>query len=374
MQKVIHSDNVKTAIQTLGWTQKDLAARLGVTGQAVTNWMKGTDFPRPDKLLKLAAALRLPFEQLVLKEASPHAPVIAFRTKANVKTTEEHILKAKAMGEMLRPLIEFLEPMPGKPSYIANPSLAHANLQALALELRQDLGKGEQAALRYQDLIGEFAENRAVLVPVMWGEKRDHRNALHILLPQERITFVFLNLDVYLEDFKFWMAHELAHVYTPELAGTNAGEDFADALAGSLLFPQALAQQAYSKAQHAGSKGALAVLQRFAQEHSISLNTVFGQVRRYAQEFKLAPLVCDERAIHAVRMKSRGEHVSAAMYKPAAPTPAEYMASAKNVFRSQFFEAMRRMIKSKNTGAGYIQQVMDIPMQDAMALHAELAR
>lgn len=42
MQKVIHSDNIKYAIQALGWSQKDLAAKLGVTGQAVTNWMKGT--------------------------------------------------------------------------------------------------------------------------------------------------------------------------------------------------------------------------------------------------------------------------------------------------------------------------------------------
>ena len=59
MHKVIHSDNVKTAIQARGWTQNDLAAQLGVTGQAVTNWMKGTDFPRPDKLLKLATTLKL---------------------------------------------------------------------------------------------------------------------------------------------------------------------------------------------------------------------------------------------------------------------------------------------------------------------------
>jgi hypothetical protein len=30
------------------------------------------------------------------------------------------------------------------------------------------------------------------------------------------------------------------------------------------------------------------------------------------------------------------------------------------------------MIKNKETGTGYIQQVMDIPMQDAIALHGEL--
>jgi len=32
-----------------------------------------------------------------------------------------------------------------------------------------------------------------------------------------------LNLDTHLEDFKFWMAHELAHVFTPALAGKDEG-------------------------------------------------------------------------------------------------------------------------------------------------------
>ncbi|MCZ3114980.1 hypothetical protein NYZ21_21315, partial [Acinetobacter baumannii] len=82
----------------------------------------------------------------------------------------------------------------------------------------------------------------------LWGEKQLHANALHIALPAERVTFVFVNLDTKLEDFKFWMAHELAHVYTPYMAGKEEGEDFADAFAGALLFPQPCAIEAYGDA------------------------------------------------------------------------------------------------------------------------------
>ena len=71
-----------------------------------------------------------------------------------------------------------------------------------------------------------------------WGALQNHKNALHILLPQERVTFIFLNLDTHLEDFKFWMAHELAHVFTPQLAGKDEGGDFADAFCGRLAVPQ----------------------------------------------------------------------------------------------------------------------------------------
>ena len=37
-------------------------------------------------------------------------------------------------------------------------------------------------------------------------------------------------------------------MYTPELAGKDEGEDFADAFAGALLFPKELAQLAYADA------------------------------------------------------------------------------------------------------------------------------
>ncbi|KZL36066.1 hypothetical protein VT47_24780 [Pseudomonas syringae pv. syringae] len=43
---------------------------MGVSAQSVTNWFKGKDFPRPDKLLKLATTLHLPFAQLVEPYAS----------------------------------------------------------------------------------------------------------------------------------------------------------------------------------------------------------------------------------------------------------------------------------------------------------------
>ncbi len=102
--------------------------------------------------------------------------------------------------------------------------------------------------MSYSHLIDQFGTNGAVVVPVLWGEKQNHKNALHILLPQEQVMFIFLSLDTRLEDFKFWMTHELAHIYTPGLAGTEEGEDFADALAGALLFPKSVAEVAYLQA------------------------------------------------------------------------------------------------------------------------------
>ncbi len=171
------------------------------------------------------------------------------------------------------------------------------------------------------------------------------------------------------------MAHELAHVYTPDLAGTDEGEDFADAMAGALLFPKSLAEAAYPQAvRQSTPAGEIRELQRHANAHSISLFSVFREINNYAKAHGLPSLRGKETDIHATRNSQRGKLVSESLFAPAPPEPAAYVAAAQNVFRSGFFPALQRMVKSKGTGAGYVQQIMDIPMQDAAALHGELGR
>ena len=374
MEKVIDREKIKKALQARGWTQKDLARELDVTAQAVTNWLQGTDFPRPNKLLKLATTLKLGFADLVVS-SSQGQPVIAFRKKGAAKTTDAHILKAVAMGSLLRPLVSFLPALPSLRVQISQPTTQYDMLQATALEVRKRLGLDGQAVLSYGHLIEQFVTNGAVIVPVLWGEKQNHKNALHILLPQEQATFIFLNLDTRLEDFKFWMAHELAHVYTPDLAGSEEGEDFADALAGALLFPKSIAEAAYPHVVRQSSiQGEIRELQRHAKAHSISLFSVFCEIKRYAKAHSLPTLRCKDFDIHAVRNSQRGKLISEVLFEETPPEPAAYIAAAQTVFRSVFFSAVKKMIKDQGTGPGYLQQIMDIPMSDAAILHRELSR
>lgn len=373
MEKVIHSESVKDALAALGWSQKRLAEEIGVTSQAVTNWLKGVDFPRPDKLLKLATSLGLSFDKLVTLTAKQ--PVVAYRKKGGAKTTEKHLLKAMSMGAMLKPLVPYLPPPRALRTQIPSPSVGYDTLQITAAAVREKIGIGSQAVLRYEHLINEFHENDAVIIPVMWGHRQNHGNALHILLPDEKVTFIYLNLDTHLEDFKFWMAHELAHVYTPELAGKNEGEDFADAFAGALLFSKELSQAVYAETIHAKSKGGeMEILREYAHSHFISLYSVFREVSNYAQAASLPALRVTAEDIHMVRNMARGDLVSQALFNPLPPEAATYIAAANSVFNSSFFHALQRMLHERGTGAGYIQQLLDISLKDAMALHAELVR
>ncbi len=371
MHKVIHSASIKKALAARGWTQDQLAVAVGESAQVVSNWLQGKNFPRPAKLLKLATTLQLGFDQLVLPDADQ--PVIAFRKKGGAKTTDEHILKAMAMAALLKPLVAHLPERRALHTSLPNPTTDYVPLQSAVTQVRQKLGIGLVSVLRYEHLINEFRDNDAVLVPVLWGEKLNHKNALHILLPSEKVTFVYLNLDTHQEDFKFWMAHELAHVYTPELAGKDEGENFADAFAGALLFPQACAEGTYAKVRQA--RGATAMIQALldaAHEHVISLNTVFLQVQAYAEAKGLKPLPLEVRQIHSVRNNVRDGLVSAALFAPAPPDATELIKATSNVFRSDFFISMRQLLNENGTGAGYLQQVLDVGLQDATALRSAL--
>lgn len=373
MQRHLQSSTIKDALTGLGWTQKQLAENVGVTSQAVTNWLQGVDFPRPDTLLKLATTLKLSFNQMV--EAPADQPVIAFRKKAGAKTTEQHLLKAMAMAAMLKPLVPYLPKLQALRTQIPSPSTDYELLQNAAAAVRAKLGIGMQAVLSYQHLISEFSANDAVIVPVMWGHKLRHENALHILLPAEKVTFIYLNLDTHLEDFKFWMAHELAHVYTPELAGTDEGEDFSDAFAGAVLFPRELARVAHAESIRKPNKsGELGVLQHHAKAQQISLYSVFCEVTKFAKASDLPSLRLVARDIHAVRNSQRGPLVSEALFNPLPPDPGAYIAASHNVFQSSFFSALQRMVRERNTGAGYIQQLLDGGLQDANAIHIELTQ
>ena len=372
MQKTMKTEALRKALADHGLTQKDLANKLGVSAQAITNWLKGKDFPRPATLLKLASTLHLSFEQMVQTD-DVSRPVVAFRKKGSAKTTNTHINKAEEMGMLLKPLVPYLPEQQALRTLITTPSTDYDKLQAAVLQTRNRLGIGDRAILGYESLIGEFRNSGAVLVPVMWGAKQRHENAIHIRLPQEDVTFILLNLDTRLEDFKFWMAHELAHVYTPALAGSEKGEDYADAFAGALLFPAPCAEACYKAARKKTSnEGVMRALLKCADNHLISLNTVYQQVKQYAKANGLPALVIDENNMHATRNSHTGQLISEALYDPVPPMPDVYIASCEHAFQSDFFRALRQMLQERETGPSYLQQILDMSIHDAKSLYEEL--
>lgn len=383
MERSLNRPAVNEAMQAKGLSQSSLADALGVTRAAVSKWMNGQAFPRPAELLKLGKLCGLGYAQLV--EAAPacsNEPLIAFRRRAGTKTTPEHVAHAKQMGRLLDPVVKYLSfDQFLSPTRLKNPSLDYQYLQRLGTELRRDLKLDAAGPIKFEDLIGKFSELQTVIVPVMWGAKSRHENALHIYLPESKTTWVYLNLDSHVHDFKFWMAHELGHVLAVDLLTeekTEAAEDFSDALAGALLFPEAAAEKVYveySTARNASVR--MEILVRAAAAYVISPYSVYLEVKKFAAARH--PAVAFEEISKPTlystitRFNQSYKSVSESLFPSGKPTAEEFIRVCSTTFKTPVFVALEGYLKAQPQSDMLVSRILDVPLTDAKELRRVLA-
>lgn len=380
MQKTLNVSKAKHAIELAGLTQTAVAEALGVSREAVSQWLSAKSFPRPNKLLKLGKLLNLAFDELVIKE-DPFAPKIAFRKMKNTKTKDHHIEKAQDMGRFLRYLVPYLPfGTIEMPPVLKSPSCDYGYLRTVTAKVREDINLGPVECVDFTHLIRRFSELQAVVVPVMWGAKQRHENAVHIHLPDSGSTWVYLNLDTNIHDFKFWMAHELGHCLSPSLEGEGA-EDFADAFAASLLYPHELAAKAYASIKSQASTAAkITHVIALADQLTISPWTVIGQVNKYADSATLPQIQLSKSAFPGAvtNFNKKYKNLSEALFGNAEldehshPSARDYIKKAEGAFDTPFFDLLRKYLKEHEKGPGFVQTVLDIPLLDARSIHAEL--
>lgn len=380
MQKILNTDKAQQAIDKAGLTQTAVADALGVTKEAVSQWLLRKSFPRPNKLLQLGKLLNLSFDDLVIKE-DPHAPKVAFRKMRGTKTKDHHIEKAQEIGRFLRNLVPYL-PFDTfeMPPVLKSPSCNYDYLRKVTAKVREDTNLGPAECVDFAHLIRRFSELQAVVVPVMWGAKKRHENAVHIHLPDSGSTWVYLNLDTNIHDFKFWMAHELGHCLSPSLEGDEA-EDFADEFAASLLYPHQLAEQAYASIKSQPSQASkINHVISLADELTISPWTVIGQVNKYAEHTGQAQIKLSKSAFPGAvtNFNKKYKNLSDALFgnveldEQGKPSARDYIEKTEAAFDTPFFDLLRKYLKEHDKGPGYVQTVLDMPLLDARSIHAEL--
>lgn len=374
MKKRLNIQNATNAMEAAGLTQTAVAEKLSVSREAVSLWLKDKTFPRPNKLLQFAKLLKLGFSELVITE-DLNTPVIAFRKKAGTKTKNHHFEKAQETGRFLSHLVPYIPfDTLEMPPVLKSPNCNYEYLQKVAIKVRKDINLNETETVDFDHLIRRFKELQAIIVPVLWGTKNRHENAIHIYLPESQTTWVYLNLDVNLHDFKFWMSHELGHCLSPSLMGDEA-EDFADAFAGTLLFPHKKAEKAYNLLIKKDSqKLRLHCLMDIAKEEFVSPDTIQRQVNKYAINEGMSEIDFGEKLYGWItNFNKRYNNLSKVMFDDLNKLSArEYITKTEEVFETAFFDMLRQYLKTKKISSGFIQNVTDMPLMDARSMHSEL--
>jgi hypothetical protein len=257
---------------------------------------------------------------------------------------------------------------------LREPSLDYEYVQRVARDVREKIGVAEAAPLEFGDLIEHFERFSVVLIPVFWGHREAHENALHIHLPESGTTWIYLNLDSQTHDFKFWMAHELGHVISPTLEGDEA-EDFADAFAAALVFPEECAAAEYEALVRKVNPGSIINhLKAVAGRLMISPITVFEQVRQHARATQQPPLGLDRKAIYpaATNFNKQFYTIRETLFDGEELAASSYIKKSEEIFGTPFFKALSGYLRDAEAGAGYVQAILNTSLVDAKAITAEL--
>jgi transcriptional regulator with XRE-family HTH domain len=374
--KNLNTVNIEKRLEELGLNSSALAKELGTTKQSVSNWLSNNKFPRPAKLLQLAKLLKLPFDQLVTKQPDPLEPVVAFRKKGSHKISAEYLEDAKDKGFLLGNLVPYL-PFDelSLPPILKNPILDYDYIQKVANHIRNEIGKTISEKIYFEDLIEFFNTNHAVIIPVFGGNKQNHENALHVFLPASVTTWVYLNLDSKIHDFKFWMAHELGHVKAPNLRGDEA-EDFADKFAGSLLFAEELAKGEYVFLRKLSGKNAqLNRIIEISKELLISPLTIYIEVNRYAKHYSKPEINLEQnRLIYRANTAFTNKYktVAEVLFDELPPSPKKYIKISTEYFNTPVFDALKSYLLNSQKSPGFIQTLLSLSPVDANALYEEI--
>ena len=365
MQKALNTTLVKERLTEYGYNQNRLSKDLGVSREAVSQWLKNKSLPRPAKLLQLGKLLNLSYNELV-SEIGLLEPKIAFRKTGNAKTTEKHIKRAKEMGYALEQLVEFLpSEMMIKPPALANPILNYNYIQEAANLIRTKFNISNHK-IEFSDVVDILNRFNTILIPVLSGKKKHHENALHIYLPSNATTWVYINLDIKVFDFKFWLIHELGHILTPSLKGKEA-EDFADDFAGAFLFPGELAEIQYHKLKKLrGNRQRVNFILNISKDVIVSPITIYKEVNKYAKENKLEKIDL-ENSIYAATSNFTKDYklISEILFKAKIPDAETYITASEEFFHTIFFDILKQYHKKRGITLSFIRKIIDLPTTDA---------
>lgn len=367
---MLNVELIKSAMARLGLTGVALAEACAVSKEAVSNWLSGESIPRPKKLTALASALQIEVEELFLPDPTmPPEPVVAFRMRNNRAPTAEAQEAGEDVGRHLRQLLPFIGPL-FTPRRIADPKVDEAFVERVAKTVREKLEVGPTEAVTHGQLLELLKEFGAVLVPVYWGgDKVGHENAMSVYLPDSQASWVLFNLGCRLDDFSYWLAHELGHFLTLHALRGQEGEEFSELFAQALLFPKQLAYKALGEIR--ASERPMELVSWYAGTYGVSVVTVVRSIDKACLALHGTNTGLATNGFYAKwKMTAKSARtVSDELFATSKPTMKDLATKGEKIFGTPVFRALARWQKSEGgTSPAFVAAALNIKLGDAVEL------
>jgi transcriptional regulator with XRE-family HTH domain len=364
---MLNAPIIKAAMAERGLSQAALAGEIGVSKEAVSNWLAGESVPRPRKLKALADFLGLALDRLVDLRGEAE-PQIAYRTRERKPATGDALRAGLEVGRHLEQLL----PYAGaaglmSPRVFHKPALDDRFIKDAASATRGRMGLGPLDVLPLEGLIEEFHGAGALLVPVLWGGEREgHENAMSVFLPESQATWVLINLGCKQEDFKYWLSHELGHCMTMHALREDDGETFCEQFAKHLVFPEELADKCLQEMLAGADR--LKAAREYANRYGVSEVSVVRSAQRAAQRanVEFEKIDTDEYFDRWRPVRQQSPSVARQYFGTDTPDIGEYIRIAEGAFRTPVFAALERFQREEGgRNPAFIARTLNIGLLEA---------
>lgn len=372
---MLNVDLIKKRMRALGLTGPLLAQACEVSKQAVSDWLDGA-VPRPKTLLLLAETLQVEVEDLLVhEEHDVPEPVVAYRMRNNRLPTAA----AKEAGDEVARHLRQLAPLAGGETFfthrrIPEHMLSQDCVAQAAAAARTLLKLNPVEAVTHKHLFELFEKIGAVLVPVFWGGDKDgHENAMSVYLPDSCTTWVLFNLGCRLDDFSYWLAHELGHAVSLHVLQDDAGEKFAERFAQELLFPKDVARQALDEIRK--SSKPMTAVNWFAGRYQVSIVAVVKGADRVAKEASEPLTGLDKPPFYMAwkRSSSRVPTAAQELFGNDSPAPLEYVVRSEELFSTPVFRALGQLQRLEGRrNPAFVAATLNINIGEALLLSQAL--
>lgn len=341
---MLNLELIRETMMGLGLNQAGLAEHCQVSRESVSKWLLGETMPRPNKLKMLALALGQPMSALYRSAVSIPRPVIAYRTQKNQTVSAEACAVALDVAKHLRQLVPLIrEASLFSPPILEAPLCDDSYIEKATQLCRGRLKLGARDPLNRSQLLSLHHVFGSILVPVLWsGQLCGHENALSVLLPETKTSFVIFSLNAKNDDFNYWLAHELGHCYTLHHLQGDDGEQFAERFAQELLFPVAAAKDALEKIRN--SDQPLKQAHLIADAFGISVVTVIRQADKAARLLGIESTSLETESFWAEweGMRHLVPTVAYSLFGSSNLSVADYVDRAESYFDTSIFHALAR--------------------------------
>ena len=370
-QRLNHS-LINQKLKSSGLNQADLAKKLDVSRESVSNWFSEDSFPRPRHLLALSNLLDLDYSEMVIEEPDENEPVYAFRKVHDTVHSEEEVEEVKEIGYSLEKLIPFIKLNSFKTT-LSNPKNNVFYMSEIVKDFKNRFDI-KSTLIEFEEIQKIFSGCNAFVIPVLWGESENKTNSIHIHLPESMTDWIYINLDSFIYDYKFWMIHELSHLITPEIKDEFESEAFADNFAAEFLFPINETEIFIKSVKSYNIEDILLQLFKKAIDLYISPYTIYKQIHKYLLSIN-HELIDIPKIVDAFKEKLPPEKnitLTEFFFNKKLPEPEEYVNLIEKYFSKDFINALKSYSINESFSVGFVQNIFHISLLDAKNIYLVL--